>query len=63
MISHRSPAELPSDDILGLQESVRLLSVVAVALSERIEILETRETLQSALRFVRHPERAEAART
>jgi len=56
MISHLTPAKTTDDDILGLQESVRILSAVVVALSERIEILEARETLSRAgLRVVPRP--------
>jgi len=49
MISHHPPAKTIDEDILGLQESVRILGAVVVALSERIEILETRETLSRAV--------------
>ncbi len=53
MISHHPPTQTLDDDILGLQESVRIMAAVVVALSERIEILETRETLSRvALRVV-----------
>jgi hypothetical protein len=48
MISHLTPVKTVDDDIVGLQESVRILAAVVVALSERIEILEARETLTRA---------------
>jgi hypothetical protein len=49
MISHHPPASVPSDEIFGLQESVRVLSAVVAALAERIELLEARESLKAAL--------------
>jgi len=48
MISPQTSAKTIDEDILGLQESVRILAAVVVALSERIEILETRETISRA---------------
>jgi hypothetical protein len=55
MIHHLHPPAKVPDELLELQESVRVLSAVVAELSERIELLETREALARALRPVTDP--------
>jgi hypothetical protein len=48
------PAKVP-DELLELQDSVRVLTATVAELSERIELLETRETLSRAVRPATDP--------